>query len=119
MHATLAAAGRRVIVRPIMGTPQHPLKMAPPTGEAFKLVREILRERPKHFHEIVHDGIKAFAVPGAKVESEAGPSTEAAPLSKKKGQSNAARRGQKAVVPFPPRKDGAEIPEGHPFVSGT
>lgn len=75
----------------------HPEPLAPPTGEAFALVRRILAERPRHFREILADGI-------ALDIEEDGEKPQAYKMKKTKGKAKA------EVEPIP-------VPENHPWVS--
>lgn len=104
MYATQILAAARALPKPA--------PLATPSGAAFTLVRQILKERPKHFHEIMQDGVAAVDLPaGEQAAEQAGPSTPV------KG------KGKKAAPVVndgkPGRKDGLEVPSGHPFISGT
>lgn len=70
-----------------------------PTGEAFALVRQLLRDRPRHFREILADGVA-----GSAQEGEEKP--VAFKMKKIKGKAKA------EVEPI-------SVPKGHPFVSST
>lgn len=83
-------------------------KNAPPTGAAYALVRKLLQERPMHFQELLHDGIKALGGETTRTSADV-PAAEELNAAKntKKG------RGKKAVQELT-----NPVPEGHPFVSG-
>ncbi|CAK9781094.1 hypothetical protein CC85DRAFT_282545 [Cutaneotrichosporon oleaginosum] len=72
---------------------------AHPTGEAFAIVRRMLQERPRHFREILADGI-------ASTTPEGDDKPVAYKMKKSKGKG-------KAEV------ESIAVPEGHPFMSGT
>ncbi|BEI85460.1 hypothetical protein CcaverHIS002_0508610 [Cutaneotrichosporon cavernicola] len=76
---------------------QKPTPLPTPSGEAFALVRRMLQERPRHFREILADGI-ATSTP----EGEEKP--VAYKMKKVKG------KGKDEVEPV-------AVPEGHPFLS--
>lgn len=83
---------------------------APPTGAAFALVRQLLSERPRHFQELLHDGIKALGGETKRTSADVPAPGEAAAKSSKKGKS----KGKAVVQDFT-----NPVPEGHPFVSGA
>ncbi|GMK55277.1 hypothetical protein CspeluHIS016_0203330 [Cutaneotrichosporon spelunceum] len=78
---------------------QKPSPLPTPSGEAFAIVRRMLQERPRHFREILADGI-ASSTP----EGEEKP--VAYKMKKVKG------KGKAEVEPI-------VVPEGHPFLSGA
>jgi hypothetical protein len=76
-----------------------PSPMPHPSGEAFAIVRRMLQERPRHFREILADGIASTT-----------PEGEDKPVAYKMKKT----RGKgKAEV------ESIVVPEGHPFMSGT
>lgn len=83
----------------------------PPSGAAFALVKQLLAERPRHFQEILHDGIVALG--GQTTRSSADvPAPGEESLKTKKGKKSKAKSVQLAEATNP-------VPEGHPFVSGA
>lgn len=79
----------------------------PPTGAAFALVRQLLQERPRHFQELLHDGIKALGGPTERSSTDVPAAGEAANKVNKKKKSKDVEAVENPV------------PEGHPFVSGA
>lgn len=78
----------------------YPAPQPAPSGEAFALVRRMLQERPRHFREILADGIALSAT------GDENPKPVAYKMKKMKGKAKA------EVEPI-------AVPEGHPFVSAT
>jgi hypothetical protein len=67
--------------------------------QAFKLVRNLLTERPRAFQEILRDGLPATS-------STSTSTTSTSTTTQMKG------KGKGKLVP-----GGSHVPEGHPFVS--
>ncbi|KAL7421961.1 hypothetical protein Q5752_003733 [Cryptotrichosporon argae] len=81
-----------------------------PSAEAFALVRRLLTDRPRHFRELVADGVAAtHADAGTSAGAGAGVGGLAAAAVKGKGKARAGRDEAGA----------SSVPDGHPFVSGT
>ncbi|KAK4689288.1 hypothetical protein P7C73_g824, partial [Tremellales sp. Uapishka_1] len=88
---------------------------------AFKLVRQLLAERPRHFHELIKDGVAAYGATTASTSQavEAAPAVLEGERGKGKGRG---RRGSSSER-VSPAKQAAQakraVPEGHPFVSAS
>lgn len=83
--------------------------VAPHQGPAFDMVRQILSEKPRTFHEIIDVGLELHANKLAQIQ----PGSEAAEAAQRAvTQSRALSKKKRPENDTTPR-----IPEGHPFIS--
>ena len=80
-----------------------------PLPSAFRLVRQILQTQPRHFQDLLQQGINVHA---SEIETENGNGSSSSPSTPVRVTIPRTSKGRKMVDDNLPK-----VPEGHPFVS--
>jgi len=89
-------------------TMSHMAQLNAPLPPAFRLVRQILSEQPRHFQEILKEGVAIHKPQDGASSPSSSVSTASSSSSSRNVPTPKGKRGEKAVV---------KVPDGHPFVS--
>lgn len=84
---------------------EKPAMSSPSLPAAFRIVRQLLQQGPRPFHEILREGVAA--VPSSSAQPAAGVAGAVATAVKGKGKKGAAVQASKTTV----------VPSDHPFIS--